>query len=113
MMNNFYSFSSDPCGEYGSCTNTPGYFVCTCEGRTGNRCQYPVTCLNVTCSDGEVCISSLTQSTGYFCEAVPSPEDSFVVSGVTVHPGFLDDLLVNYREEIPQVSNNGHCNYWL
>ena len=95
--------NADSCGTTGVCTNTRGFYQCKCSGRTGHRCQYPDSCDSDSCSEGELCIESLISSSGYFCEASPGPNEVLVVTGVKEHPGFLDDLLVTYREELLQV----------
>jgi len=95
--------NTDPCGTAGVCTNTRGFYQCKCSNSTGHRCQYPDSCDSDSCSEGELCIESLISSSGYFCEASPGPNMVLVVTGVKEHPGFLDDLLVTYREELLQV----------
>ena len=85
------------------CTNTRGFYQCDCNDRTGHRCQYPNSCESDSCGEGELCIESLISSSGYFCEASPDPNEVLVVTGVTENLGFLDDLLVTYREELLQV----------
>ena len=85
------------------CTNTFGFYQCDCRGRTGHRCQYPDSCNGDSCSEGELCIESLVSSSGYFCEILPDPNEVLVVMGVTENLGFLDDLIVTYREELLQV----------
>ena len=53
----------------GNCTNTDGFFTCTCPpNRRGHRCQYEILCDNDTlCADGETCVETLANINGYVC----------------------------------------------
>lgn len=91
----------DPCGPSGECTNLPGRFQCRCNGSTGNRCQYTTVCTNANCSSEEVCMESLVDPDGYVCVEVQL-DILLIVTDVDIEIGFLDDLLVNYREALLQ-----------
>jgi len=58
-----------PCLFGGNCTNTDGFFACSCPpNRRGHRCQYEILCDNDTlCGDGETCVETLASSNGYVC----------------------------------------------
>ena len=92
----------DPCGSSGKCTNTRGLFKCDCSGGTGNRCQYPSSCMDDSCSDRKMCLESLLAPLGHVCIA-PDVTVLLRVTEVLVDPGFLSELLVNYREALLQV----------
>ena len=46
-------------------------------------------------------MESLEAPDGYVC-VVPDSDEMLSVTGVEVHVGFLDDLIVNYREALLQ-----------
>ena len=46
-------------------------------------------------------MESLEAPDGYVC-VVPDSDEMLLVTGVEVHVGFLDDLIVNYREALLQ-----------
>lgn len=94
------------------CTNTPGRFHCTCsDGNTGNRCQYPTTCTNTSCSDGELCLESLIAPSGHICVVIDA-DTMLTVNETKIDHGFLDEMIVNYRETLLQVKNPFLCK-WL
>jgi EGF domain-containing protein len=90
--------SGNPCGQYGSCSNTTGWYSCTCttgygfdgmscvdidECASGGRC-YPGTCTNTqgsyscTCpagyydGGGSCCEDAATMCAAYGCNATPT-----------------------------------------
>lgn len=94
--------AAGPCGPSGQCTNVPGFFQCTCTESTGNRCQYPKSCAEPDrCGQGQVCMESLLAPGGYVC-VESGGEQTLVVDGVERDEGFLEDLLVNFRETLLQ-----------
>ncbi|CAG5080379.1 Oidioi.mRNA.OKI2018_I69.PAR.g9564.t1.cds [Oikopleura dioica] len=61
------SLEIDPCGDHGSCFNTPGSFTCECDdGYSGILCEIKDLCFEVSCSDQGQC----DPSTG-FCICNP------------------------------------------
>lgn len=99
-------YPTDPCLFGGTCTNTNGSFVCTCQPEyTGHRCQYSTVCETQTpCSEGLSCVATVTNSLGYVCVEVNDTETIAVTGSGDMTTGALDDIVNNF-EEMQSVSS--------
>ena len=85
------TFITEPCLFGGSCTNTRGFFSCTCPpDRRGHRCQYQILCDDDTrCDDGETCVETLANVNGFVCDST-QPNETLTIQ---LNGDVTDDIL--------------------
>ena len=115
-----YGLPIGPCLFGGNCTNTPGFFMCSCPpGRRGHRCQYDTVCNNASrCADGETCVETLASIDGFVCDMTPSNSTLTIQLSEGLTPEILDEQMYNLvslrdcicNKTLPYLDRSAHCN---